>query len=192
MENTMSSIQHIYRKGTFDAGHRVMNERMKCFNIHGHTYHYELLFRFNSMQSIGYAIDFKEIKRLASSWIDDMLDHAFISNPLDVEMLRASADTSSKVWVMSLAGESYCNPTVENIAKEIFLACSSLFEGYPNLMLESVVLDETPNCGTVCTERSIVPEEWRNFQIKRAEELRLYAKEKGSIEYDDRKINNGN
>lgn len=26
--------QFISRKGTFDSGHRVMNERMKCFNIH--------------------------------------------------------------------------------------------------------------------------------------------------------------
>ena len=54
--------QYITRKGTFDSGHRVMNERMKCFNIHGHTYLYELEFEFNEMEEIGYAIDFKEIK----------------------------------------------------------------------------------------------------------------------------------
>lgn len=27
--------QHISRKGSFDSGHRVMNEKMKCFNLHG-------------------------------------------------------------------------------------------------------------------------------------------------------------
>lgn len=26
--------QFITRKGNFDSGHRVMNEAMKCFNIH--------------------------------------------------------------------------------------------------------------------------------------------------------------
>ena len=26
--------QHITRKGSFDSGHRVMNEKMKCFNLH--------------------------------------------------------------------------------------------------------------------------------------------------------------
>jgi hypothetical protein len=57
--------QYITRKGNFDSGHRVMNERMKCFNIHGHTYLYELEFEFNEMEEIGYAIDFKEIKRVA-------------------------------------------------------------------------------------------------------------------------------
>ena len=41
--------QYITRKGTFDSGHRVMNERMKCFNMHGHTYLYELEFEFNEI-----------------------------------------------------------------------------------------------------------------------------------------------
>lgn len=41
--------QYITRKGNFDSGHRVMNERMKCFNIHGHTYLYELEFEFNEI-----------------------------------------------------------------------------------------------------------------------------------------------
>lgn len=26
--------QFITRKGNFDSGHRVMNEKMKCFNVH--------------------------------------------------------------------------------------------------------------------------------------------------------------
>ncbi len=57
-------IQYISRKGNFDSGHRVMNEFMKCYNIHGHTYLYELTFSFENMEEIGYAIDFKEIKRV--------------------------------------------------------------------------------------------------------------------------------
>lgn len=28
------TYQTIIRKGSFDSGHRVMNEMMKCFNVH--------------------------------------------------------------------------------------------------------------------------------------------------------------
>ena len=59
-------MQIITRKGSFDAGHRVMNEKMKCFNLHGHTYLYELQFAFGYMKGIGYALDFKEMRRSAA------------------------------------------------------------------------------------------------------------------------------
>ena len=110
--------QYISRKGNFDSGHRVMNERMKCFNIHGHTYLYELTFEFNEMEEIGYAIDFKEIKRVGCQWIDDLLDHGMILNPKDTELIQTTRNYGTKLWLMSLNGEGeYCNPSVENIAK---------------------------------------------------------------------------
>ena len=76
----MSKIQYISRKGNCDSMHRVMNEKMKCFLPHGHTYLYELTFSFENMEEIGYAIDFKEIKRVFCQWIDDLLDHGAILN----------------------------------------------------------------------------------------------------------------
>ena len=51
-------MQLITRKCSFDSGHRVMNEAMKCFNIHGHTYLCEVTFQHENMEDIGYAIDF--------------------------------------------------------------------------------------------------------------------------------------
>jgi 6-pyruvoyltetrahydropterin/6-carboxytetrahydropterin synthase len=69
--------QNIIRSCTFDSGHRVMNEKMKCFNMHGHTYLCDVDFEFYEMEDIGYAIDFKEIKRVGLQWIDDLLDHIF-------------------------------------------------------------------------------------------------------------------
>lgn len=181
------SSQKIYRKGSFDSGHRVMNEKFKCFNIHGHTYKYLLVFDFSSMEEIGYAIDFKEIKRLGCQWIDDMLDHAFIANPKDTVMLDASEKLFSKHWNMSLANGEYCNPTVENIAKEIFLAMNIIFESFKGLKIYEVQINETENCGTTCSEKSIVPEEWRNFELRRADEIRKYVQSKGILNYDDRK-----
>lgn len=181
--------QYITRKGTFDSGHRVMNERMKCFNVHGHTYLYELEFEFNEMEEIGYAIDFKEIKRVGCQWIDDVLDHGMILNRKDTELIDVTKALGSKLWLMSLNGpDSYCNPSAENIAKEIFLAMNILFSRYQNLKIHKITLYETPNCYTTCTQDSISIAEAAAFNLVRYNEISDYAIAKGIIEYDDRKI----
>ena len=190
----MDNIQYISRKGNFDSGHRVMNERMKCFNIHGHTYLYELTFSFKNMEEIGYAIDFKEIKRVFCQWIDDILDHGMILNPQDTKLIDITREYGSKLWLMSLNGkEGYCNPSVENIAKEIFIAMhilsDTLYKDAPTgLKIHKVKIYETPNCWTECYKESISKEELINFGTVRQEEIMAYAVNKGVIEYDDRKL----
>lgn len=185
--------QYISRKGNFDSGHRVMNEAMKCFNLHGHTYLYELTFAFEQMEDIGYAIDFKEIKRVFCQWIDDILDHGMILNPEDKTVILATQAVQSKLWLMTLNGKGkYCNPSVENIAKEVFLAMQilsdTLYASSPTkLVIHKVKIYETPNCWTVCKNKSLSPAERANFIGARAEEIQAYAYEKGVLEYDDRK-----
>jgi 6-pyruvoyltetrahydropterin/6-carboxytetrahydropterin synthase len=184
----MIKKQYITRKGSFDSGHRVMNEKMKCFNIHGHTYLYELEFEFNEMEEIGYAIDFKEIKRVGCEWIDEILDHGMLLNPQDTKLIETTKDYGSKLWLMSLNGkDQYCNPSVENIAKEIFLAMMVLFQSYTNLKIHRVIIYETPNCSTICLKESISDVEAGNWMTTNYEAVAQYAKEKGVIEYDDRK-----
>ena len=181
-------MQLISRKGNFDSGHRVMNEKFKCFNMHGHTYLYELVFSFDSMESIGYNIDFKEIKRVGCQWIDDMLDHGMILNPHDKELIETCISLGSKYWLMSLNGPNqYCNPSVENIAKEVFLAIAYLFEVHKGLKLHKVIIYETPNCATTCIAESIIDVELTNFLTARQIELTIYSEKKGTLEYDDRK-----
>jgi len=182
--------QYISRKGTFDSGHRVMNERMKCFNVHGHTYLYDLEFEFNEMEEIGYAIDFKEIKRVGCQWIDDLLDHGMILNPKDLMLIETTKNLGSKLWLMSLNGKyNYCNPSVENVAKEIFLAMDALFRGYSNLRIHKITLYETPNCYTTCTKESISQFERNNWNEANEFAVLEYADQKGMFEYDDRKCN---
>jgi len=187
-------IQYISRKGNFDSGHRVMNEFMKCFNIHGHTYLYELTFSFENMEEIGYAIDFKEIKRVFCQWIDDILDHGMILNPKDTKLIDTVKEYGTKLWLMSLNGKNeYCNPSVENIAKEIFLAMEVLTTNlYKNhhtgLNIHKITIYETPNCYTECFADSISNTERNNFFEARTPELIQYAESKGTLEYDDRKI----
>lgn len=181
--------QTITRKGSFDSAHRVMNEFMKCYNIHGHTYLYELTFTFTSSEEIGYNIDFKEIKRIGCQWIDDILDHGVICNPHDTILINASKELESKLWLMSLNGEgNYCNPSVENIAKEVFLAMSLLFNDRDGLNVSHLRIYETPHCYTDCTRESISNEEYQNFSIARRNEIDAYGAAKGVLEYDDRKL----
>lgn len=185
---SLPPLQTVTRKGSFDAGHRVMNERVKCFNLHGHTYLYELEFSFDSMKAIGYAIDFKEIKRVGCEWIEDNLDHAMLLNPDDRHISLACHATGSKTWYMSLNGiGKYCNPTVENIVKEMYIALDYLFSDN-NLKLSKIRLYETPNCFTDCTIESISLEEKENFLSRHLKDLQKYKQEKGTIEYDDRNI----
>ncbi len=191
----MKKVQYITRKGSFDSGHRVMNERMKCFNLHGHTYLYELTFEFNEMESIGYAIDFKEIKRVFCQWIDDVLDHGMLLNPKDTKLIETTREYETKLWLMSLNGKGkYCNPSVENIAKEVFLAMEILTnelykKSKTGLKIHKVTIYETPNCYTECVHSSINASESLYFHEANAESIREYAREKGVLEYDDRKVN---
>jgi len=182
--------QYITRKGSFDSMHRVMFEKMKCFSVHGHTYLYELTFSFSTIEDIGYAIDFKEIKRIGCQWIDDILDHGAILNPKDTIMIEATAKVKSKSWLMSLNGEGeFCNPSVENIAKEIIMAQDILFEPFnPNLRVHAITIYETPNCFTTCYLSSITELERTNFYVTNYKNIKAYGDKLGIVEYDERKL----
>jgi 6-pyruvoyltetrahydropterin/6-carboxytetrahydropterin synthase len=188
------TIQYITQKTNLDCGHRVMNERMKCYNIHGHTYLTELTFSFENMESIGYAIDFKEIKRVFIQYLQDFMDHGMILNPHDAKLIETVKDYNTKLWLMSLNGANeYCNPSVENIAKEVFLAMEILSDtlykdSKTGLKIHKVTIYETPNCYTECLAESISTKEWNNFNLERRNEISEYAESKGVLEYDDRKI----
>tara|TARA_Y100000310_G_C20468908_1_gene709014 strand:- start:79 stop:519 length:441 start_codon:yes stop_codon:yes gene_type:complete len=140
------------------------------------------------MESIGYALDFKEIKRVGCQWIDDLLDHGMILNPKDEKVIQVVEDLSTKLWLMSLNGKGeYCNPSVENIAREVILAEHILFENYPLLEPTMVKIFETPNCWTECYYSQIPPKEQDNFYDEHYDEIKAYAEQKGILEYDDRK-----
>ncbi len=182
-------MQFITRKCGFDAAHRVKNERMKCFNSHGHFYEAHLTFSFEQIEEIGYALDFKEIKRVYCQWIDDMMDHGAIYNPTDTDFIAPCIKHNTKLWLMSLNGKNnYCNPSVENIVKEIFLAMEVLTENFPILKIYEIKLFETANCYTICNKDSITEQERLNWRLCRYNEVKKYANEKGIIEYDDRKL----
>lgn len=188
-------IHTITRSTTFDSGHRVMNERMKCFNIHGHTYKADVTWRCTGMEDIGYAIDFKEIKRVYMQWIDDYLDHGFIANPHDHKVIDLANDLGNKLWVMSLNGlGEYCNPSAENIALEMFYCLDFLTTYNSNdlIVVDKIDLWETPNCMvTIDRQHAHAPlqqMQYDNIKYVRGAEMLKYLKQKGTVQYDDRLV----
>ena len=166
-----------------------MNERFKCFNYHGHTYLYELHFSWVEAGSLVYAVDFKEIKRIACQWIDDILDHGFIANPEDTGIIDLCNSLKTKLYLMNLGQGGYCNPSAENIAKEVFFAISILMNRTDNTQftLDKITLHETPNCYVECV--GIGKEEW-DIMLKSPlyKSLIKYKTEKGEVEYDCRRV----
>ena len=179
--------QKITRKGTFDAAHRVMHERVKCFNLHGHTFLYELTFAFKESEDIGYALDFKEIKRVACAYIDEVFDHCTIINPRDTVVKDCVKKLGTKLYEMTIDGPGAdCNPSAESIAKEIFIQIACLMNTR-NLWLENLRLYETPNCWVDTNKSDITPQEDANVLGERMEILREFKNRVGTFEYDERR-----
>lgn len=185
-------MQTLTKKGTFDAAHRIMFEKVKCNNLHGHTYHYELTFSFCIVQDLGYAIDFKEIKRVYDGFIDKYFDHATILNPKDTDVLQCVKTIGSKYWVMALNGDSFCNPSAENMSKELYLAMQGIINSYKAqgihilYNLENIRLYETENSFVDCTSLCISERDEYNFNHKYYDLIYNYTQQCSTFEYDSR------
>jgi 6-pyruvoyltetrahydropterin/6-carboxytetrahydropterin synthase len=111
-----------------------------------------------------------------------------ILNPKDEYVINTVKSLNTKLWLMSLNGAGeYCNPSVENIAREVILAEQILFEDYPMLDVSSVKIFETPNCWTELSYTEVPSHERTNFYEQHYGKIKTYARQKGTLEYDDRK-----
>lgn len=170
----------ITRAFEFDAAHRVMNEKVKCFNLHGHRFKVELTFHYEEKKKLGYAIDFKEIKRVACGWIDENLDHACILNPMDADLIALCAANGWRKYIMGFCKYEDINPSAENLAEELFIIVSYLMAPH-NITLTNLRLYETPNCWVDCCEVSVAEIHPDVFKS-----LDAWMKEKGIMNYDIR------
>ena len=131
----------VNRQIDFCYGHRLLNYDGKCKYLHGHNGRAIIAIEAESLDDRGMVLDFSDIKRVVSRWIDENLDHRMILHREDpaVEALQALGEPLYLVdW----------NPTAENIAKLIFDYTAS--QGFP---IVEARLWETPNCfATYCSE----------------------------------------
>ncbi len=124
----------VSRQFDFCYGHRLLNYPGKCRHLHGHNGRAVITVESPGLDDRGMVVDFADIKRVVSRWIDDHLDHRMILNRDD-----------PAVPVLQQLGEPMylldTNPTAESIAK---LICDvAVAEGFP---VVEVRLWETPHC----------------------------------------------
>lgn len=177
----------ITRYGTFDAGHRVLHHAQslnKCCNVHGHLYQLHATFTYKEKEEIGFKVDFAEIKRILFGFVDEFFDHGFIANPADLKLIEFLREQQNKVYVMSLSAD--CNPTAENIAKELFFIGSQLMTRY-GLTMNEILLYETPNCSVRCFY--LKPQEIKILEHSLlSQRITQFLQKFPPQEYDQRKI----
>jgi 6-pyruvoyltetrahydropterin/6-carboxytetrahydropterin synthase len=111
-----------------------LNYEGKCRHLHGHNGRVVITFEARELDGRGMVLDFSEIKRMVSSWIDEHLDHRMILQRTDpvVPVLERMGEP---MFLMDV------NPTAENIARQIFEIVRE--QGFP---VVDVRMWETPNC----------------------------------------------
>ena len=124
----------VSREIDFCYGHRLLNYDGKCRYLHGHNGRAVITIESEQLDHRGMVLDFSDIRRVVSTWIDDHLDHRMILHREDpaVPFLQQLQEPLHLIET---------NPTAENIARLIYDFAHE--EGFPVL---DVRLWETPHC----------------------------------------------
>jgi len=124
----------VSREIHFCYGHRSLHYEGKCRHLHGHNGRAVITIETPGLDDRGMVLDFSEIKRLVSRWIDENLDHRMILHRDDpaVPLLEGLGEP---LYLLDT------NPTAENIARLIFDVAAE--HGIP---VVEVRLWETPGC----------------------------------------------
>lgn len=127
-------IYRVTREIDFCYGHRLLEYEGKCRHLHGHNGRAVITIESPELDHRGMVLDFSDIKKDVSTWIDDNLDHRMILNKSDpvVSILQELGEPLHLIDT---------NPTAENIARIIYEYTAS--RGYP---VTQVSLWETPRC----------------------------------------------
>jgi 6-pyruvoyltetrahydropterin/6-carboxytetrahydropterin synthase len=107
--------------------------------LHGHNGRVLITVEASQLDQQGMVLDFSEIKRTISRWIDEHLDHRMVLDQKDpvVPLLQSAGEPMLLINV---------SPTAENIARLICQVATD--QGYP---VVEVRLWETPRCfATYC------------------------------------------
>ena len=124
----------VSREIDFCYGHRLLNYEGKCRYLHGHNGRAVISVEGEKLDDRGMVLDFSDIKKSVSTWIDDNLDHRMILNRAD-PIVPILQEMGEPVYLIDE------NPTAENIAKLIFEQTRLL-----DVPIVEVRLWETPRC----------------------------------------------
>jgi 6-pyruvoyltetrahydropterin/6-carboxytetrahydropterin synthase len=127
-------MYRVTRQIDFCYGHRLLNYAGKCKNLHGHNGRAVIVIESPTLDDRGMVMDFSDIKRVVSTWIDENLDHRMILHR-DDPAIPPLRQLNEPLYVVD------CNPTAENIARLIHEFAAG--QGFP---VVETRLWETPNC----------------------------------------------
>ncbi len=127
----------VSREIEFCYGHRLLNYQGKCRHLHGHNGTAVITIESPALDPRGMVMDFSEIKRVVSRWIDESLDHRMILHR-DDPAVAALRQLGEPLYLLDV------NPTAENIARLIYDYAAGA--GFP---VVEVRLWETPRCVAV-------------------------------------------
>ncbi len=124
----------VSREIDFCYGHRLLNYDGKCKHLHGHNGRAVITIEGEQLDNRGMVLDFADIKKAVSTWIDENLDHRMILCRTD-PVVPTLQEMGEPLYLLD------DNPTAENIAK---LICEeNRAAGVP---IVEVRLWETPRC----------------------------------------------
>ena len=115
----------------FASAHTLRNYPGACSRMHGHNWKLELEIQASSLNDIGIAIDFKQMKQAANR-VCDRLDHQYLN---DIEPFNK------------------INPTAENIAAYLFSEIAKLIND-DTIKVSAVTLWETDRACVRYTEEN--------------------------------------
>ena len=124
----------VTREIEFCYGHRLLNYDGKCKYLHGHNGRAIITLESESLDDRGMVIDFFDIKKVVSKWIDENLDHRMILQHAD-PMVPILREMNEPMYLIDT------NPTAENIARLIHEFTAN--QGFPIVQTQ---LWETPKC----------------------------------------------
>ncbi len=129
----------VTREIHFCYGHRLLKYEGKCRHLHGHNGCAVISIEGEALDERGMVLDFSDIKRTVSNWIDENLDHRMLLHREDpvVPLLQ---EMGEPLYLLD------DNPTAENIAQLIYQQNRSSW-----VPIVEVKLWETPHCfATYC------------------------------------------
>jgi 6-pyruvoyltetrahydropterin/6-carboxytetrahydropterin synthase len=127
-------MYQVTREISFCYGHRLLNYDGKCRNLHGHNGKAVITIESECLDKLGMVMDFGDIKKAISTWIDETLDHRMLLHK-DDPLVPILVQMNEPICVMET------NPTAETIAKYIFDFVQA--KGFP---VAEVILWETDSC----------------------------------------------
>jgi 6-pyruvoyl tetrahydropterin synthase/QueD family protein len=140
-----------------DIAHRILRHETKCKNVHGHRIKIRVHATANKLDSVGRIVDFGVIKEVIGGWLNDNLDHGFVSNPRD-QLISFLENEKTKHFVMRFAatdqmfsimksksvdaiarGETWCR-RIEELYEEDAAFPEPTSENLARMVLEECVL----------------------------------------------------